>query len=376
MAYFDHHATTPCDPDAVEKMLPFFTEGYGNPSAITHVQGRAAAMAVREARERIASFFGVAADCVIFTAGATESNNLVIRSLVSEGAHVVTSAVEHKSVLEPIRTLERSGAAVTVIDVDSQGFVDPARIESAIEARTKLVTIGWANGEIGTIQPVEQIARLCREKNVPFHTDATQAVGKIETDLSVVPCDYLSMSAHKCYGPKGVGALVARKPMRLTAMMEGGGQERKLRSGTLNVPGIVGMAAALDLRKQRMTSEAEKLRELRDALVDCLDSIGGVSINGPADEDHRLPGNLSFTLERVDAEAFIMAMEKFALSTGSACSSGDRQPSHVLRAIGLDDRAALSTIRVGLGRGNTMDEVAAFCADAARLIPKLREMEL
>lgn len=373
--YLDHHSTTPCDPRVVEAMLPYFSEAYGNPSAITHEHGRRAATAVEAARAAVASFFNIRPNEVFFTAGATESNNTVLFGMLSEGGHLVTSSVEHKSVLEPVKELERRGVAVTVLPVDEKGFVDPEAVRAAIRDDTKLVSIIWANGEIGTIEPIAEIAEICEEKGIAFHSDATQAVGKIEVDLDAVPCWFLSLSAHKLYGPKGVGALVARRGRKPRPILLGGGQEKNLRSGTLNVPGAVGLAEALDLRRSEMAEEAERLTAIRNRLWDrVIETIDGTSINGPRED--RLPGNLSVTFERIGAEELMMAMRGFSLSSGSACSSGSREPSSVLQAIGLDDRKALGTIRVGLGKSTRSEDVDRLIEDLQSNVANLREISV
>jgi cysteine desulfurase len=363
--YLDHHATTPCDPRVLEKMLPYFTEHFGNPASIAHAHGRKAAMALEDARIAVARFFGVLPPEIYFTAGATESNNIAL-NLAGPDEHVVTSPAEHKSILVPAATKN-----VTFVKVDRDGRVQPDALREAIRPETRLVSIEAANGEIGTIQPVAELAAICRERKILFHTDATQAAGKIPLDLSNV--DLASFSAHKVYGPKGIGALFVRRGVRVRPVVVGGGQERNVRSGTVNVPGAIGFAAALQLRQQEMDEEALRLTHLREHLRErLLESIDGISVNGP--RELRLPGNLNVSFSRVEADALIMAMKRFSLSSGSACSSGEKGPSQVLRAIGLDDQAAMSSIRFGLGKSNTTEEVNMLIDDLQRVVRRLREI--
>jgi cysteine desulfurase len=359
--YLDHHATTPADPRVVEAMLPYFTEVFGNPSSLTHAQGRKAANAVEDARITIARFLGVQPNELTFTAGATESNNIALNV---EG-HVITSAIEHKSVLNAAR-------GATVLTPDREGFVSPEQVKEAIRDDTKLVSIEAANGEIGTLQPIAAIGALCRERRILFHTDATQALGKVPLDLGSV--DLASFSAHKLYGPKGIGALFVRRGVRARPVMLGGGQEKGLRSGTLNVPGIVGFARAVQLRKDEMAEEAIRLTALRDGLWDRLRAeIEGVSVHGP--RALRLPGNLNVTFERIEADSLILAMRRFSLSSGSACSSGERGPSRLLTAIGAPEAAiANGAIRIGLGKSNTAGQMDMLVDDLKRAVARLREI--
>ncbi|HEY2324171.1 MAG TPA: cysteine desulfurase family protein [Thermoanaerobaculia bacterium] len=368
--YLDHHATTPCDPRVVERMLPFFSDIFGNAASLTHVQGRRAANAVEDARIAIARFFRAQPNEIYFTAGATESNNIAL-NLLSPGDHLITSAVEHRSILAPAERLAKHGVEVTVLAPDREGFIDPEALRDALRPNTRLVSVEAANGEVGTLQPVEAFAAICRERGVLFHSDVTQAAGKIALDLSQL--DLASFSAHKFYGPKGIGALYVRRGVRVEPLVTGGGQEKNIRSGTVNVPGVIGMSAALQLRATEMEEEAARLTELRNSLWDRLvESIGGVSVNGP--RRLRLPGNLNVSFERLEADSLIVAMRRFALSSGSACSSGQRGPSPVLKAIGLPDAAALGSIRIGLGKSNTEEHIAMFVDDARRTVAKLREI--
>jgi cysteine desulfurase len=367
-AYFDHHATTPCDPRVVEKMLPFFSEIFGNPASLTHAHGRKAASALEDARIAVARFFAVQPSEILFTAGATESNNIAL-NLVAPGQHLVTTSIEHRSILEPARRLERRGGALTILEPDREGFINPEHLRASIRPDTRLVSIEAANGEIGTLQAMAELSAICRERGVPFHSDVTQAVGKVPVDLSQL--DLASWSAHKFYGPKGIGGLFARRGIRLEPVIIGGGQERNARSGTVNMPGALGMAAALQLRFGEMEKEAERLTSLRNELWERLIAeIPDVSVNGP--RGLRLPGNLNVSIERIEADALIVAMRRFSLSSGSACSSGQRGPSPILTAIGVPEAAALGSIRIGLGKSNTAEEVAMFVDDAKRAVAKLR----
>lgn len=364
--YVDHHATTPCDPRVVEKMLPFFTEAYGNAASITHQYGRKASLAVEDARALIARFFGVVPHEVYFTAGATESNNIAL-NLLKPDEHLVTSAIEHKSVIAPAK---RHGN-VTFLAPDGEGFIDPDALRDALRPDTRLVSIEAASGEIGTIQPIAELGAICRERGVLFHSDITQAAGKIPLDLTNV--DLASLSAHKIYGPKGIGALLVRRGVRIVPLVVGGGQERNVRSGTVNVPGVVGLGEAVRLRAAEMDDEALRLTQIRDFLRRGLEeSISDISVNGP--RELRLPGNLNVSFDRIEADSLILAMKRFALSTGSACSSGERGPSPVLKAIGLSDAAAMGSIRFGLGKGNTTEQIEMLIDDLARAVRRLREI--
>lgn len=371
--YLDHHATTPCDPRVVEAMLPYFTEHFGNPASITHQHGRKASMAVEDARATIARFFGVLPPEVYFTAGATESNNIALNVLEPD-QHLVTSATEHKSI---VVLAERRNA--TFLQPDREGFVTPEVLRAALKPATRLVSIEAANGEIGTIQPIAELGAICRERGILFHTDMTQAAGKIPLDLTNV--DMASFSAHKIYGPKGVGGLIVRRGIRIQPVVAGGGQERGARAGTVNVPGVIGMAKAVELRRMEMDEEAARMAGLRDSLREgILAAIDGVSANGPLRlrsgqaRELRLPGNLNISFDRIEADSLILAMKRFSLSSGSACSSGDRGPSRVLKAIGASDAAAFGSIRFGLGKSNTAEHVTMLIDDLTRVVRKLREI--
>ena len=368
--YLDHHATTPCDPRVVEAMVPFFSENFGNPSSLTHEHGRRASNAVEDARIAIARFLGVQPNETFFTAGATESNNIAL-NLLAPGDHLITSAMEHKSILLPAQRLEKRGVALTVLQPDREGFIAPEQLAAALRPQTRLVSIEAANGDIGTIQPLARLAALCRERGVLFHSDITQAAGKIRLDLRDV--DMASFSAHKLYGPKGIGGMVVRRGVRVEPLMAGGGQERNVRAGTVNVPGAVGMAAAFRLRGEEMEEEAGRLTGLRNQLWDRLTGeIGGAFVNGP--RELRLPGNLSVSFEGVEGESLIIAMRRFSLSAGSACSSGDRSASPVLLAIGVPERLAFGAIRFGLGKSNRAEQTAMLVDDLKRNITRLREI--
>lgn len=362
--YLDNHATTRVDDRVVQAMLPYFTEKYGNASSRQHEYGWTAEGAVGVARARIASLVSASPSEIVFTSGATESINLAIKgiaeSLQDRGDHVVTAATEHRAVLDTVDHLERHGFRVTRLPVDRHGLVDPADVAKALTGRTILVTIMAANNEIGTIAPIEEIGKVCRSRGVVFHTDATQAVGKIPVSVRSASIDLMSFSAHKMYGPKGVGALYirnSRPAMRLAAQMDGGGHERGLRSGTLNVPGIVGFGSAAELAMREMSRDAEQTAWLRDRLVSALvDELPEITVNGHPSQ--RLPNNASLTFGGVDADRLMMDMKDLAVSTGSACSTETPAPSHVLQAIGLSNGAVRGTLRFGLGRFTTEEEVS------------------
>jgi cysteine desulfurase len=365
--YLDHHATTPCDARVVEKMLPFFTEHFGNAASITHAHGRKASMALQDARLAMARFLGVLPAEIYFTAGATESNNIAL-NFVEPGQHLIVGATEHKSVLVPAKRHD-----VTFLEPDGEGFIRPAALERALRSNTALVSIESANGEIGTIQPIAELSALCSERGIPFHTDATQALGKIPLELKDV--DFASFSAHKLYGPKGIGALYVRRGMRVPPLVVGGGQERGLRAGTVNLPGVIGFAAALELRRPEMADEAVRLAQLRNLLRDgVVSAIDGVSVNGP--RELRLPGNLNLSFDRIEAESLILNMRRFSLSSGSACSSGEKGPSTVLKAIGVSDAAAMGSIRFGLGKSNTAEHIEMLIDDLKRAVRRLREISV
>ena len=380
--YMDHHATTPVDPRVLEMMLPFFGEEFGNAASRSHAFGWRAENAVEDAREKVARLIGARGKEIVFTSGATESNNLAIRGVVEfqrdKGDHVVTCATEHNAVLDPLRALEKRGLVhVTRLPVDREGHVDPDAVAKAIGPRTVLVSIMAANNEIGAIHPFAEIGRVAKDKGILFHTDATQAVGKIPLDVAAAGIDLLSLTAHKLYGPKGVGALYvrSREPRaRLAPQMDGGGHERGLRSGTLNVPGIVGLGRACEIAGAEMETESARLRILRDRLRDrILAEVDETTVNGPAGE--RLPGNLNLAFAFIEAESLLMALaDDVALSSGSACTSATLEPSHVLKAIGVPDELAHGSIRFGLGRWNTVEEVDTVAARLAAEVARLRAL--
>ncbi|MCQ8902925.1 MAG: cysteine desulfurase NifS [Methanothrix sp.] len=357
--YMDHSATTPVAPEVLEAMLPYFRERYGNASSL-HEFGREARDAVESAREKLAALIGASPEEIYFTSGGTESDNLALKgiALSGRGKHIITTSIEHPAVLEVCRSLERVGFDVTYVPVDDQGIVDPGEIERAIRDDTVLISVMHANNEIGTIQPVESIAAIASERGIALHTDAVQTVGKIPVDVNRLGVDLLSISAHKFYGPKGVGALYVRKGTRIESIIQGGGHERGLRSGTENVPGIVGMGRAAELASEIMEREAERLTALRERLKSfVLSEIDDSWLNGHPTK--RLPINLNFGFGRVEGESLLLYLDSkgIAVSTGSACSSKKLEPSHVLRAIGLDPVRCHGSLRITLGRDNTQEEV-------------------
>jgi cysteine desulfurase len=358
--YLDFHATTPVDPRVLEAMLPYFSEQFGNPASKQHAYGWEAQKAVDAARAAIAAAIGASPSEIVFTSGASESNNLAIKGIVrarrDRGDHIITAATEHKSVLDSCRCLEKEGCRVTTLGVDAQGFIDLDELRAAITDRTIVISIMAANNEIGVLQPLADIGAIAQARDVVFHSDAAQAAGKVPLDVQSAGVDLLSLTGHKCYGPKGAGALYVRrrKPrLELQCQIDGGGHENGFRSGTLNVPGIVGLGKALDLCRAEMPVEAARLSGMRDRLYQGLiRNLDGVRLNGPS-ADRRLPHNLHVSFDDVEGEALLMALGDLAVSTGSACSSGSQAPSHVLQAIGaVGDRAGAS-IRFGLGRPTT-----------------------
>ncbi len=382
--YLDHHATTPCDPRVVDAMLPYFTDVFGNPSSRSHAFGRAAEDAVEHARRRVATLLGARPAEIVFTSCATEANNLAIlgaacaRKKAGDGTHVVTTTIEHKSVIEPVKSLECDGFTVTRVGVDSTGLVDPADVRAAMRPDTVLVSVILANNEIGTIEPLAEIARIAHASGAWVHTDAVQAVGKIPVDVDELDVDMLSISAHKFYGPKGTGALYVRsQPRRVTLEPGcfGGGQERGLRSGTHNVPGIVGLAAAADLAGAEMAEEAAHVSVLRDRLErGLLDAVDGLEVNGHP--ELRLPHNLNVTVPFVDGEALLLSLHDIAVSSGSACRSSAPGASHVMKAIGRDDDEGRSSVRFGLGRSTTEEEIDYAIDRFAETVQRLRSLSL
>ncbi|MBI4461181.1 MAG: IscS subfamily cysteine desulfurase [Acidobacteria bacterium] len=378
--YMDYHATTPVDPRVLEAMLPYFAESFGNAASHGHAFGWRANEAVEKARQAVADLIGAEASEIVFTSGATESNNLAIKGAAEQyrqrGNHIITAVTEHKSVLDPCRRLEKSGFEVTYLPVDRCGLVAPADVRRSITDRTILITVMIANNEIGTLHPVAEIGQIARERGVLFHTDAAQALGKIEIDVEKMHIDLLSCTAHKLYGPKGSGALYVRDTdpaVALVPLLDGGGQERGLRSGTLNVPGIVGFGRACQICREEMPAESERLRRLRDMLQEGIfGELDEVHLNGhPA---KRLPHNLNVSFEYVEAQALLMALSDIAVSTGSACRSASVEPSHVLRAIGASEELAQCSIRFGLGRFNTEEEVNYVKERTVEAVQRLREL--
>jgi cysteine desulfurase len=376
--YLDYHATTPVDPRVLEAMLPFFTERFGNPHSKQHAWGWDARDAVEAARAQVAALINASANEIVFTSGASESNNLAIKGTVEarrdRGSHVVTVATEHKSVLDTCRGLEREGVRVTVLGVRPDGLVDLDALSSAVTPDTILVSVMAANNEIGTIQPLGDIAAIVHARGALLHTDAAQAAGKIPLDVRAADIDLLSLTAHKFYGPKGSGALFVRrmKPrLTLPAQIVGGGQENGIRSGTLNVPGIVGLGRAAEVCTREMAEESRRLSALRDRLLDGLRSrLGEVRVNGSL--ERRLPHNLHVSFDGVEGEALLMAMDGIAVSTGSACSSGSQAPSHVLEAIGAVGQRAGASVRFGLGRTTTAEEIDYAIDRVAGVVGALR----
>jgi len=377
--YLDHHATTPVDPRVVRAMEPYWSEDFGNPSSASHIYGWRAQAAVEEAREQLAAAIGASDPReIVFTSGTTESDNLAITGLARAGRgardHLVTSAIEHPAVLDTCRALRAEGFTLTELPVDAGGLVDPEAVRAAITPRTAVVSIAAANSEIGTLQPLAEIAAVCRQAGVPFHSDAAQAVGKVPIDVGADGVDLLAFCAHKLYGPKGVGALYVRRgapKLRLEPLLHGGGHERGLRSGTLPVPLCVGFARAVALCLEDLAAEAERLSGLRDRLLAGLRArLSGVTVNG--DWDRRLPGNLNVGFEGVRADTLLSALPDVALSTGSACASARGEPSHVLRALGLEPARVRSSLRFGLGRGNDAEQIDAACARVAEEVVAAR----
>jgi cysteine desulfurase len=358
--YMDHGATTPMREEVLEAMLPFLGEKYGNPSSL-HFFGRESLKALDVAREKTASCLGCAPEEILFTSGGTEANNLAIIG-VAKGSppgknHIITSAVEHHAVLDTVKFLGKSGYDITILPVDEYGMVSPQQVEDAITEQTILVSIMTANNEVGTIMPFEEIGGVCREKGVYFHTDAVQAIGHIHFNLQSQPIDFLSLSAHKFYGPKGVGVLYQRRKTKLEQICYGGGQERKLRPGTENMPGIVGLGKAIELAVANMPANREKLLRLRDQLIPGLLRIGDVRLNGHPEK--RLPGNINVSVLFVEGESLLLHLDLkgIALSSGSACTAGSLDPSHVLLAMGLDHQTAQGSLRFTLGRDNTPEDI-------------------
>jgi cysteine desulfurase len=382
MVYLDNHATTPVDPRVLEAMLPYFGAKFGNAASRGHRFGWEAEKAVDLARRRIAQLAGATAREIVFTSGATESDNLAIKGAMEagrkKGNHIVTMATEHKAVLDTVRHLERQGCQATVLPPRPDGLLDLDRLGAALRPETVLVSVMYANNETGTVQPAAQIGALCREKGVLFHCDAVQAFGKIPVDVERDQIDLMSLSGHKIYGPKGVGALYVRRRnprVQLAAQMDGGGHESGMRSGTLNVPAIVGFGEACVLCGREMEAEAARVGALRDHLKSQLQAaLEGVEVNGSM--EHRLPGNLNVSFAGVDAESLLIALPEIALSTGSACTSATVEPSHVLQALGLSRQRAQSSVRFGLGRFTSPEEVDYAAAKVIEAVHRIRKLGL
>ena len=378
--YMDNHATTPLDPRVLDAMMPYMTTVFGNAASRNHSFGWEAEKAVEHAREQIAKLIGATAKEIIFTSGATESNNLAIKGIAEmyreRGNHIITQVTEHKAVLDTCKRMEKAGFRVTYLPVKADGLIDLDDLKRAIDDKTILVTIMYANNEIGVLQPVAEIGKICREKGVIFHTDAVQAVGKVPVDVNAMNIDVLSLSGHKIYGPKGVGALYVRRRnprVQISEQINGGGHERGMRSGTLNVPGIVGLGKACEIAREEMANEDKRLRALRDKLKSKLESsLDYIHVNGSM--EHRLPGNLNMSFVYVEGESLLMGINDVAVSSGSACTSATLEPSYVLKALGLGDDVAHSSIRFGLGRFNSEAEVDYVADKVIDIVQKLREL--
>ncbi len=377
--YLDCHATTPVDPRVVEAMIPFFTEHFGNPSSTTHAYGWEAEAAVKKARETLAAAINATPEEIVFTSGATEANNLAIKGVAeayfAKGRHVITVQTEHRAVLDPCGYLESLGFEVTNLPVKPDGLLDLDILEKAFRDDTILVSVMAANNEIGVLQPLGEIGQRCRDRNVLFHSDAAQAIGKIPLDVQSMQIDLLSLTAHKVYGPKGIGALYVRRPhprVQLAAQLHGGGQERGMRSGTLYPPQIVGFGKAVELGLAEMETEATRQTELRERLWAQLQTCSGVHLNGHC--TRRLPGNLNVSFEGVDGQALLLGLRSIAaVSSGSACSSASTAPSHVLKALGHDDALAYASLRFGIGRFNTTADVEQIAGGVVATVNALRQ---
>ena len=376
--YLDYSATTPVDPRVAQKMIPWLTEQFGNPASRSHAYGWAAEAAVEEAREQVAALVNADAKDIIWTSGATESNNLAIKGAAhfyqGKGKHIITVKTEHKAVLDTVRELEREGFEAPYLDVQENGLIDLDVLKAAIRPDTVVVSVMFVNNEIGVIQPIAEIGEICREKGIVFHVDAAQATGKVDIDLDKLKVDLMSFCAHKTYGPKGIGALyVRRKPrVRLEAQMHGGGHERGLRSGTLATHQIVGMGESFRIAREEMAAENARVKKLRDRLLAGLTDIEATFVNG--DLEHRVPHNLNISFAYVEGESLIMAIKDIAVSSGSACTSASLEPSYVLRALGRNDELAHSSIRFTIGRFTTEEEIDYTIALLHKKIGKLREL--
>ncbi len=378
--YLDAHATTPMDRRVLEAMLPYFTESFGNPATNTHVYGWEASAAVKHAREVIAETINATPEEIVFTSGATEANNLAIKGVAeayfNQGKHIITVATEHRAVLDPCAYLETLGFEITYLPVQANGLLDLQKLEAAIREDTILVSVMAANNEIGVLQPLAKIGEICHSRGVLFHTDAAQAIAKIPLDVNGMNIDLMSLTAHKIYGPKGIGALYVRRRdprVKLASQLHGGGQERGRRSGTLYTPQIVGFAKALEIGVADMKSESERLLQLKKQLWSMFESIDGIHLNG--DFAQSLPGNLNLSIEGVNGSALLLGLQStVALSSGSACSSESTAPSHVLTALGRDEKLAHASLRFGIGRFNTPEEIELAGKTAIATIESLRQV--
>ena len=376
--YLDYSATTPVDPRVAEKMIPWLTEHFGNPASRSHAYGWEAEKAVEEARAQVAALINADPKEIVWTSGATESNNLALKGAAhfykGKGKHLITSLTEHKAVIDTMRELERQGFEVTYLQPEPSGLIDLEKFKAAIRPDTILASIMYVNNEIGVIQDIEKLGELCRDKGVIFHVDAAQATGKVVIDLQKLKVDLMSFSAHKTYGPKGMGALyVRRKPrIRLEAQMHGGGHERGMRSGTLATHQIVGMGEAFRIAREEMATENERIRALRDKLYKGLSEMEETVVNG--DMDQRIPGNLNISFAYVEGESMMMAIKDVAVSSGSACTSASLEPSYVLKALGRNDELAHSSIRFTIGRFTTEEEIDYTINLVKQQVSKLREM--
>ncbi|MBP7934769.1 MAG: IscS subfamily cysteine desulfurase [Phycisphaerae bacterium] len=378
--YLDNNATTPVDPRVLEAMLPYFREKFGNAASRNHPFGWEAEEAVDKAREQVASVIGASAKEIVWTSGATESNNIAVKGTArmyrDKGRHIITQTTEHKAVLDPCKYLEQEGWQVTVLGVPKSGRIHIDELKATIRPDTVLISIMFGNNEIGTIQPIPEIGALCKEKGILFHTDATQAFGKVPIDVEAMGIDLLSASAHKVYGPKGIGCLYVRRRaprVRCEPVLHGGGHERGMRSGTLNVPGIVGFGAAAAIAKDEMAAESVRLASLRDRLWTSLSTqLNEIYRNG--DPVHSLPGTLNVSFSYVEGESLMMGFSNIAVSSGSACTSASLEPSYVLKALGVGDDLAHSSIRFSLGRFNTADEIEQAASQVVSTVRRLREM--
>lgn len=378
--YMDNHATTPCDPRVFEEMRPYFTEVFGNAASRNHEFGWKAEEAIENARKQVADLIGASPKEIIFTSGATESDNLAIKGVAEmyydRGDHIITVVTEHKAVLDPCKKLEKRGFKVTYLSVGSDGLISPDDVKNAMTDKTILVSVMLVNNEIGVVQPVAEIGKICKERGVLFHTDAVQGLGKVPFDVNSFRVDLASITGHKIYGPKGVGALYVRRKnprVTLTPMIDGGGHERGMRSGTLNVTGIVGLGKAAELAKAEMAEESERLLALREKLrKGIMDEVPEVYVNGSLEQ--RVPGNLNVSFAYVEGESLLMGISDIAVSSGSACTSASLEPSYVLKALGVGEELAHSSIRFGLGRFNTEEQVDYVVGRVNESVGRLRDL--